>query len=227
MSEVIVLVEGKTEQDFIQALLVPHLAFKGVYLTPIQLSKPGKKGGDVRFDRAKNDIRLHLRQREDTFVTLMVDFYGIAEWPGYDDVKLKNGSKEKSKAFCENTTDAVNELFEGENYRSERFIPYVSMHEFEALLFSDIPVLAKELGAHLSSFDEISQLNPEEINQSPDTAPSKRLEQATKGYHKIAKGVAIAKAIGLAKMREQCPLFNDWVSSLEKLAIFDSNEEMK
>jgi hypothetical protein len=32
------------------------LAEKSIYITPIIISKPGQKGGDVKFSRAKNDI---------------------------------------------------------------------------------------------------------------------------------------------------------------------------
>ena len=68
--EVVVLVEGPTEQRFVKDLLVPFLANKSVFLTPIIIDKPGEKGGDVKFARAKNDIEKHLKQRHDTWITL-------------------------------------------------------------------------------------------------------------------------------------------------------------
>jgi len=87
-AEVVVLVEGQTEQKFVKHLLAPYMATKGIYLVPVILNKPGQKGGDVKFSRARNDIGLHLKQRPDTWVTLMVDYYGIkADWPGYAESK--------------------------------------------------------------------------------------------------------------------------------------------
>ena len=81
--EIVVLVEGKTEQIFIHDIVSPYLAGKGIYITPIIISKPGQKGGDVKFSRVKNDVGLHLKQRDDTFLTLFVDYYGIKrDWPG-------------------------------------------------------------------------------------------------------------------------------------------------
>ena len=62
--EVVALVEGQTEKIFIQKLLRPHLEPKNVYVTPIILTKPGQKGGDVRFSRARNDVKHHLMQRK-------------------------------------------------------------------------------------------------------------------------------------------------------------------
>ncbi len=46
-------------------------------MTPIMISKPGQKGGDVKFARVKNDIGLYLKQGSDTLLTLFVDYYGI------------------------------------------------------------------------------------------------------------------------------------------------------
>jgi len=76
-AEIVALVEGKTEQIFIHDIISPFLSMKGIYMTPIIISKPGQKGGDVKFARVKNDIGLHLKQRPDTFLTLFVDYYGI------------------------------------------------------------------------------------------------------------------------------------------------------
>jgi len=54
--EIVAIVEGKTEEIFIKNILQPHLANKNIFITPIIVSKPGQKGGDVKFSRVKNDI---------------------------------------------------------------------------------------------------------------------------------------------------------------------------
>ncbi len=82
--EVIAIVEGKTEQVFIEMVLAPYLAMKNIFVSATQITKPGQKGGDVRFVRAKQDIGSHLKQRGDTFVTTFIDYYGTKEWPGLD-----------------------------------------------------------------------------------------------------------------------------------------------
>jgi len=66
---VIAIVEGKTEQVFIEKILAPYLGDRNIGIRATQVSKPGQKGGDVRFARAKNDIRNHLKQRPDIYVT--------------------------------------------------------------------------------------------------------------------------------------------------------------
>jgi hypothetical protein len=59
--------------------------------------------------------------------------------------------------------------------------------------------------------------NPEEINDDPKTAPSKRLKGLFPVYNKPFYGMVISKRIGLNAIRTECPHFNQWVSRLENL----------
>ena len=94
------------------------------------------------------------------------------------------------------------------------------VHEFETLFFSDSALLADGLGIGKQRVDDIlSEANgePERINNSRETAPSKRIEGLKYNYNKVSDGFVIAQAIGIDKMREACPLFNDWLTSIERL----------
>jgi hypothetical protein len=92
------------------------------------------------------------------------------------------------------------------------------MHEFEALFFSDVEILASSLNVQREKIEEnIRKLLPEEINDNRETAPSKRLKSFSANYTKINLGLNIAKNIGIQKMREKCVLFDEWVSRLENL----------
>jgi hypothetical protein len=218
-TEVVALVEGRTEKIFIADLLAPYLAGKGVFMTPIVISKPGQKGGDVRFSRVKNDILMHLKQRHSTYLTLCVNFYGIKnDWPGFFDAKKEVTPSGKAAKINDATRRRVGELF-GESNVEKRFIPYVAMHEFEALLFSDPEKLAQALQVSPGEIEKIIAAcgEPENIDDSPQTAPSKRLEKLCPGFRKTSTGIAIAKAIGLTGMREKCPVFNEWLGRLENL----------
>ncbi len=216
--EVIAIVEGKTEQVFIEKVLAPYLAMKNIFISATQITKPGQKGGDVRFVRAKQDRGNHLKQRNNTFVTTFIDYYGTKEWPGLDNLAPALAPAQISAHLHQETRQAVNELFR--DHRSEeRFIPFVAMHEFEALLFSDSEVLSAEMNVDTEVVDAViaEYGEPESINNSPEIAPSKRLDEWAP-YGKFAKttvGIAIAQRIGIPKMREMCPLFNDWLEQLE------------
>ncbi len=218
--EVIVLVEGRTEQVFVEKILSPYLARKKVYITAIILTKPGEKGGDVKFARAKNDIEIHLKQRKDTWLTMLVDYYGIrGDWPGYADSKAASTHTRKAETMNEATRQQVNEFF-SDHGSARRFIPYVSMFEFEALLFSDTKILAKKLSTKEKTIQKVLTDcgEAENINDSPQTAPSKRLKELSDRFKKTSTGIEIASEIGIDKIREACPLFDAWLVKLEELS---------
>jgi hypothetical protein len=116
--------------------------------------------------------------------------------------------------------DIVDEM--GADFDHDRFVPYVVMHEFEGLLFSDCQAFARGIGQDdlAPAFQAIRGQfeSPEEINDSPYTAPSKRVEALVPGYEKPLLGVLAALEIGLDRIREACPQFHAWVCRLEALA---------
>lgn len=218
--KVVALVEGRTEEIFVKTLLSPYLQEKRVDMTPIILSKSGENGGDVRFARAKNDIERHLKQKQETWLTLLVDYYGIkSDWPGYKESRRETQHASKARVMNEATRERVNKLF-GDHDSERRFIPYVSMFEFEALLFSDAKILAQKLNVELKVVERILARcgEPEKINDKSQTAPSKRLEDLSdKKFKKTVTGINIAQTIGIDKMRKACPIFNKWITELENL----------
>ena len=225
-TEVVVLVEGKTEQRFVSELLAPYMADRGVYLTPIILDKPGEKGGDVKFSRAGKDIGKHLKQRENTWITLLVDYYGIkTDWPGYANSKRQTDHAAKAAIMNQATAEQLQLLFPEQN-RERRFIPYVSMHETEALYFSDPACLAGFLGVDQRCVNAILTEcgEPEKINDHSTTAPTKRRAALSPRFNKTTTGISIAREIGIPKMRAACPLFDAWLAKLESLAGCDDNK---
>jgi len=219
-AEVVAIVEGRTEEIFIKEILQPYLAARNIFITPIIASKPGQKGGDVKFARVKNDIERHLKQRPDTYLTLLVDFYGIkSDWPGIEDVEGIQRPKDKADFVNQATREKVVELF-AELNADRRFIPNIAMYEFEALLFSEPAVLAGKLQIDKSKVDAILEEcgEPENIDNSPVTAPSKRLESLSHRFKKTTTGIAVLKEIGLAAIRAKCPVFDGWVTTLESIA---------
>ena len=110
----------------------------------------------------------------------------------------------------------------GANFDTDRFVPFVIMHEFEGLLFSDCAAFARGIGqlALEPSFQAIRDqfTTPEDINDSPNTAPSKRIINLMPEYDKPLYGNLAALEIGLDCIRQACPHFRNWLSKLEALA---------
>ena len=93
------------------------------------------------------------------------------------------------------------------------------MHEFEAMLFSD----CEGFGHGIDRVDLVQPLqairnqfaSPEEIDDSPHTAPSKRIEHLVPGYQKPFMGNLAALEIGICAIRRECPHFEEWLERLE------------
>ncbi len=225
-ADVYIVVEGQTEQTFVRDVLARDMAHKGIYLYPALIGKPGHKGGDIRFERARNDIGHFLRLRKNAFVSTMFDFYRIdAGWPGRAKVRedVKSGAALTAQCKGELIESAMhNEIVEvfAEVDPGNRFIPYIQMHEFEALLFSDVRILSEIAEIKLSLLKEIRDgyANPEEIDETPHHAPSARLRSLKPGYRKVAMGKMVAEAISVQAIRNQCPHFDAWLKRLERLS---------
>jgi hypothetical protein len=220
MNRVLAVVEGQTEQTFVREVLAPVLAVCGVYLTARLVGKPGHKGGVGRYERARKDFVALLKQEEGTIVTSMFDYYGMPEsWPGR---RRANRVRHDQKARI--VEGAIKEDIArtlGRTFDQRRLMPYVQMHEFESLLFSEPSALGRVM-REPESAQQLQQMRdefetPEEINDNPVTAPSKRIERLFPSYRKALHGILAAERIALEVMRSECPHFHDWLTALEGL----------
>jgi hypothetical protein len=102
-----------------------------------------------------------------------------------------------------------------------KFIPYVQLHEFEALVYSDHAVFSNYYSpsefAHngLAALAALCANAPETINDGLTTAPSKRLITNIPAYDKVNDGAELASLIGLPAIRHNCPRFDAWITQLE------------
>ena len=220
MIRVHVLVEGQTEETFVKSVLQAHFNQHETYLFPRLLGKPGHKGGIGEYPRARQDILTTLKQDAGAFCTTMFDYYGMPNsWPNREAASQKPFAEKPSAIEQAILADVSAEL--GGGFNRARLIPYVQMHEFEALLFSDPKLLAN--GLELADDALVQAIRgqfgtPEAINDSQHTAPSRRILALHASYTKVLDGVRISQNIGLPTMRAQCPHFNGWIGKLEALA---------
>lgn len=220
-----VVAEGKTEREFVNLVLSTHLGHYGISTDArcVMTSREQRRkysGGMSGFGKLRNDIVNWLREdtQDDARFTTMIDLYALpTDFPGWD--------------VSRDITDPYNRVRMLEHaFASEigdpRFIPYIQLHEFEALVFVDLLKLCDEfMGNEKQIHQLIEQLgnsishNPELIDDGYDTAPSKRIAKFIPGYAhgKATVGPRIASAIGLQKLRASCPHFHEWMSGLEAL----------
>jgi hypothetical protein len=215
-----VICEGQTEETFVKNLLAKPFAQREIYLIPSLIGKPGHKGGNVTFDRLLRDTKIRLMHDKSCYCTTFFDFYALpTDFPGKADAAGEVGISDKASTLCEKLVENLSPKVGDTNML--RFIPYVQMYEFEALLFSDPKGFAQGIDIPTLEADFTKIRNafrtPEEINDSPVTAPSKRVEKLVPKYEKPLYGTLAALEIGLSKMRNECALFNAWLTRLEQL----------
>jgi Domain of unknown function (DUF4276) len=217
VSRVYVVVEGQTEESFIKNVLAPALSSRQVWLTPILL---GKAGGNPTYARLKKDVSALLKQDANAYCSTMLDFYGRgADFPGQPfSPNLSNIEKVRSveRAVMQDIVDTV------PNRRADaRFLPYLQLHEYEALLFSNPTAFARGIyqPTLADPFDRVRRefATPEDIDDDPARAPSKRITDLCTEYRKPLIGLRAALEVGLEAMRRECLHFNEWVSRLEGL----------
>lgn len=218
MKRVHILVEGQTEETFVRTVLAPHLLPLKLLLTAClvvtrRIKSGGSfKGGVTRYTPVRGDLKRLLADSSAVRVTTMLDYYGLpADFPGLP---------VPSRGTFRDRVEHVERAF-AEDIAHPRFLPYLALHEFEALLFTDP-------GRCTLAFNEaqIAKLqairagvqSPEQINDRPETAPSKRILAIAPSYQKNVHGPPALMDIGLPSIRAACPHFDQWLSKLEALA---------
>ena len=174
----------------------------GIECEPILLK------GDVSVSRLAMFMGLAYRQYGR--VTSLVDLYGF----------LDRGTDSIATLEQRILTRVQDRL--GQSADTSLIIPYIQQYEFEALLYSQVSAFRDVFGLYQGTLDHLMAIRqqfatPEEINDHPDTAPSKRLMQVITNYNKLAHGPAVAEKKGLSRIRQECPRFNSWVTRLESL----------
>lgn len=217
------IVEGQTEEAFANRLLKPHLAQRGVFASTrcVETGRRGARiyrGGLLKYEKARKDISLWMKEDRspEARFTTMFDFFRLpASFPGMTEAARLPDPYAKVALLEDHLKAEID---------ASRFIPYLQLHEFEALLFADpgklifyYPDQHNKIRRLIEVADAIG--NPELINGDPATAPSKRIIKELSSYagDKAAAGPEVASQIGLEVIREKCRHFNEWVTTLEVL----------
>lgn len=222
-----ILCEGQTEEQFVKEVLKPYLRDAGIIVKHrllITSKKNNACGGIISYQQVKRDLSLWIneiarRQGERHYFTTMFDLYALPEdFPGY--------------SISINIPNAYNQVQNIEAYflkdiQHDRFIPYIQLHEFEALLFCDIDKLKNYYPKSSKHLDKLKEVlseyknNPELINNSPQTAPSKRIIKAIEdggyNYNKPRSGASVTKSIGINNLMAMCKHFKEWINKLKDI----------
>ena len=227
MKNLQIIVEGSSEEIFVNDVMVKHFAQLNIFVSTRKIrtgwdrknSKPAK-GGLLKYVKFRNDVLRWIesdRGRSNTFYTSFIDLYAFPK-----DVQSPYTSQIQNIADHYQRIAAL-EAAIARDINHSNFIPYVQLHEFEALLLVAPDRLITMYPDEQSGINklkrDIGKTSPEEINESPQSAPSKRIIQYLPNYEgqKAQVGPLVAEDIGLTMLRNNCPHFNEWISKLENI----------
>ena len=220
------IVEGQTEQRFVRQVLMPYLAERSsvcggdarcVETRKKKGSGTKKSGGVTSYAKPRGDIIRWMKEDRggDARFTTMFDLYGLPDkFPGYtppDAIPARERAVAVQEAMLNDIGD-------------RRLLPYIQVHEFEALVLADPGKLASQHPEDKAGVEGLVTMaagfaSPELINGGAETAPSKRIIQAipTYKFRKQSSGSIVTEKIGIPTLRAKCPHFNAWVEQLEAL----------
>ena len=219
-----IIAEGQTEEEFVNTTLSEHLGQYDIStdvhcITTKRTKNKVYRGGLLSYEHVKKDINLWLKEekKQDVRFTTMLDLYALSnEFPSFIEANSKSDPYQKVE-YLENAF--YNDI------NDRRFLPYIQLHEFEALILSQPEKLSERFPEYDQQIRMLSTIccsfsSPELINQGALTAPSKRIIQFIPSYDRLKVSVAplIVEKIGLQLIREKCPHFDQWITQLENLS---------
>ncbi|MGH9662114.1 MAG: DUF4276 family protein [Bryobacteraceae bacterium] len=209
MTRLYVVSEGLTEADFVRDILAPHIESRWPERLAVQATN---LAGQRTYAKVKKQIRTLLGNAgAAVLVTTMIDLFKLPrDFPGsavcddFEDPEKR--VEEMERFFCDDIQDM-------------RFIPYLQLHEFEALILTDVRCLAKyypnrrdKLVKLAKSIDKQFK-SPEEVNRM--TPPSSRIRTAVPEYQKRLFGISAVTDLGIERIRARCKHFHKWLQKLE------------
>ncbi len=210
MTRLYVVVEGLTEFNFVQELLKPHLE----RVLPALLVSAVRHKERFTYAGLRKDIkRLLGAPGSPVVVSTMIDLYKIpADFTG---VRESEGGPHRERVR------KIEGAFAGE-MDDARFVPYIQLHEFEALVMCGFDVLAERYPDRHAEIRELERRisrefrSPEEVDRFQP--PSRRLVQAIPRYAKIVDGIHVVETVGIDVLRQKCLHFGEWLAALETCA---------
>jgi len=218
-----IVAEGQTEEEFVNSVLALHLGTLQI-VTDVRCIETSRnrrrifRGGFLGYAQLKRDLERWMKEDDnaDSFFSTMLDLYKLpGDFPRHAQLRSK-APVERALALEQSFATDVNR---------QRFVPYIQLHEFEALLFADPVCFSSRFLNQEAAVQELIKItnefgNPELIDDGEHTSPSKRIIARIPEYEgsKATAGPLIAGKIGIPKLRQRCEHFDGWVTILEALA---------
>lgn len=224
MKRLYLTVEGQTEQAFAVNVLQPHLLRFDVHVWKPRLTGPHRRhrgripqGGLLNsFDHSLEDIKRWLKEDSspDARFSMMVDLYSLpTDFPGHAAASPLHDPLARATRLEQELSKVLND---------ERFIPYLQVHEFEALILARPEVFLEWFDNVENDVQKLKQEcspfpTPEHINSGQHTHPKARIRKYLPAYTPNVEGPVLAGDVGIETIKSSCAHFSQWITKLEQL----------
>lgn len=229
MKFIVLVVEGPTEEFFVNEVLAPVARAKNTHLQPIVVhtsstpTRTAKGGGG--WKHYSDTLRDLSRQGHWHKIALIMDYYGLPHGvPGADILQhsaiVKTGAK-PAKTLSSDTQRRHTHILQSlrDDIGDSRFHPCIMLHEFETLVLAAIDAGSTQV--HPSAKQKALRHvvaehhgNVERVNDGPDTSPSHRITAAWPGYNKVIDGPRVIASVDFERILTRCPTFTTWWEEL-------------
>lgn len=213
MKNVYIYCEGQTEEAFINEVLCPYLLNFNIYAQPIICSTKRTptqkyKGGAVNYEKIKRELPMLCKMHRNEIVTTMFDYYGMPQnTPAIDSSELDIYKR----------IEIIEQAINSDLNQTNLFFNLM-LHEFEGILFSkpqSFGIIADDNIVAALQVMKDEAISPEHINNSRETAPSKRILKLIPDYAKVKNGVLVSKDIGINTIITECKHFANWIEKIK------------
>lgn len=208
-----IVVEGQTEEAFVNQVLAPYVG-DAVFLHPIvtqtKLTARGAHRGGGGWRGYRDKLSRLVHEPHWALVTTMIDFYGYpVDAPGRDCQAI---GSHRPHACVDERQRAMAADIPG------AWLPFVMLHEFETLIIAagaEMPVVLGDTAAPARFRHMIDEAGEAElVNDSVQTAPSKRVKEVLPRYRKAQDALAVLGDCDFGAVLDACPRFAAWVGCL-------------
>jgi hypothetical protein len=215
MKNVYIYCEGPTEESFINEILAPYFANLMILVIPIvcttkRTASVKHRGGVIDYNKIKKELTNLCKSHKNEFVTTMFDYYAMpSNTPNIDCAEVDIYKR----------MDLIEDAINRDIGQPNCFFNFM-LHEFEGVLFSSpesfLEITDNDTVAKIQRMRD-EAISPEHINNSPETAPSKRLESLIPNYAKVKNGTLLSKKMGIDAILNECKHFSDWIEKIKAL----------
>jgi hypothetical protein len=219
MKHLYIIVEGPTELEFIDRILIPYFNSQGIttHIQGVAITMSGGGNGFNNIRHFENTIRPILNYQNEPIITTLIDYFRLnseTKLPGFLECSQKSTTDNKIECLEVRLNDVVQKI-KPYSY----FIPYIQKHEMETLMFSN-----PQEGFDLEDIKiknaviEICKQYPNIEDINGNYGPSERLgdiyKSCGKKYSKVIDGIDVAELTGIEKMVEKSLRLKNWIENL-------------